>query len=121
MVKAGKPPAVKSVPIRAASTKHKPAWQIKQEEENKQGQIGFNQMRGPGRTIGVQNLKKEEKWRCATCKFTNDNELTECGRCRDPKKVFKEAPIPRGSSHGAMGAQKPMRYTNANAQQAKPI
>merc|ERR1712228_403748 len=78
-------------------------------------------MRGPGRTIGVQNLKKEERWRCATCKFTNDNELTECGRCRDPKKVLKEAPVPRGSSHGAMGAQKPMRFTNANAQQAKPI
>ena len=116
MVQAGKPPAVKSVPIRAASTKHTPAWQIRQEEEDKKGQIGFNQMRGPGRTIGVQNLKKEEKWRCATCKFTNDNELTECGRCKDPKKVFKEVPVPRGSSHGAMGAGKPMRFTNAHGQ-----
>ena len=26
MVKAGKAPTVKSVPIRAASTKHKPGW-----------------------------------------------------------------------------------------------
>lgn len=37
MVKAGKPPAVKSMPIRAASLKHKPAWQQKQEEEDKKG------------------------------------------------------------------------------------
>ena len=71
--------------------------------------------------IGVQNLKKEEKWRCATCKFTNDNELTECSRCHDPKKVFKEAPIPRGNSHGVGVTNKPMRFTNANANQIKPI
>ena len=67
-------------------------------------------------------MKKEEKWRCATCKFTNDNELTECSRCRDPKKVFKEAPVPaRGSSHGAMGVQKKPVRPAAMVQKTKPV
>lgn len=51
-------------------------------------------MRGPGKKIGVANLKAEAKWRCATCKQANENTLDACMRCRDPKKVLIEKALP---------------------------
>ena len=47
---------------------HIPLADQREEQKAAAGQIGFSNMRGPGKKIGVANLKAEEKWRCATCK-----------------------------------------------------
>jgi hypothetical protein len=50
-----------------------------------------------GHVIGSNNDKS--KWRCATCKFLNEDELEICSRCKDPKQEFKEKKVVGGASH----------------------
>ena len=47
-------------------------------------------MQKPGKKIGMADLNSENKWRCATCKQANDQDLEACARCKDPKKELVE-------------------------------
>ena len=114
MVQMGKAPQVKAAPIKVHQH-HKPILDVREEEKDAAGQIGFKHMRKPGRSIGHADLKSEGKWRCATCKQANEAHMESCGRCRDPKKVLIEkiAPAARSNSQGAAAMnQGPMRFTN---------
>ena len=112
LVEAGKAPKVQAVPMKMRQH-HKPILDQREEEKDAAGYIGFNNMRGPGRQIGLTNLKAENKWRCATCKQANDAELDTCMRCRDPKKVLveKSAAAAGRSNSGPNFKQPPMRFT----------
>jgi hypothetical protein len=56
------------------------------------------------------------KWRCKTCKFMNEKDLTTCHMCNDEKKVFKEIP----NFGGAAGARRARGgKTNFKANPAK--
>ena len=74
-------------------------------------------MRGAGKKIGSVNYKEEEKWRCATCKMANDNELQACVRCKEPRRhlIEKKQPAAKGGMNrsNSDGAVKhpPMRFT----------
>ena len=49
---------------------------------------------GNGKSLAaLQNLRSENKWRCATCKQANEQTAKACVRCRDPKKVLIERPV----------------------------
>ena len=76
-------------------------------------------MRGPGRQLGVANLKSEGKWRCATCKQANEAEAESCVRCKDPKKVLIEKKVPERSQSGPLN-QAPMRFTTCKKYDPKP-
>ena len=69
---------------------HKPILDQREEEKSAAGQIGFRNMQKPGKKIGMADLNSENKWRCATCKQANDQDLEACIRCKDPKKVLIE-------------------------------
>ena len=76
-------------------------------------------MRGPGKQLGsISNLKSEAKWRCATCKQANDNDLDSCARCKDPKRILIEKKAPRASSGPSMN-QGPMRFTKCKKDPSK--
>jgi len=90
---------------------HKPILEQREEEKAAAGQIGFQNMRGPGKRIGVAELKKEGKWRCATCKMANEAGAEECVRCHDPKKVLIEKAVGPRSNSGPTMKQGPMRFT----------
>ena len=89
----GQKPKVKAVPV-AVRQHHNPILAAREEEKDAAGQIGFENMRRPGKQIGLANLKAEGKWRCATCKQANEAHMEACGRCRDPKKVMVEKRLP---------------------------
>ena len=86
-------------------------------------------MRGPGKKIGVANLKAEEKWRCATCKMANDNSLDACGRCHDPKRILIEKKLATGGVRSNSGPvvnssavkHPPMRFTNKKVPKNKAV
>ena len=121
LVEQGKPPKVKAVPMHLRQH-HKPILEQREEEKSAAGHIGFNNMRGPGKQIGLSNLKDEGKWRCATCKQANDKELEACMRCKDPKKVLIEKKVLPGggrSNSGPSFQQPPMRFTKCK-KEAKP-
>ena len=119
MVKMGKAPKVTAVPI-AVRQHHKPILDQREEEKNAAGQIGFQNMRGPGKKIGLANLKSEEKWRCATCKQANDNSLDACIRCKDPKKVLVEK-MPAAKRNTTVPSKAaPMKFTNQGIKTKEP-
>lgn len=51
---------------------------------------------GHGVKIGTIG-KANDRWRCKTCKFSNECQLDTCGMCREPKQVLKEATIQKSS------------------------
>ena len=99
LVQQGRPPKVQAAPM-GMRQHHKPILEQREEEKDAAGQIGFKNMRGPGRQLGVANLKSEGKWRCATCKQANEAEAEACVRCKDPKKVLIEKKLPERSQSG---------------------
>ena len=73
--------------------------------------IGFSQMSTKGVKIGGSTAQRKDmgKWRCATCKMTNEGDAEVCSRCKDEKTVLVEKP--KASSVGAMAKPEPMRFS----------
>ena len=91
-----------------------PILDQREEEKAAAGQIGFQNMRQAGKKIGNVNYKEEGKWRCATCKMANDNEMETCVRCKDPRRhLIEKKPtggMQRSNSDGTV-KHPPMRFT----------
>ena len=50
----------------------------------------------------------EDKWRCSTCTFLNEQTLDICGTCGSEKKVLKSKPV----YGGAEGAKRAIKQRN---------
>ena len=93
LVSMGRRPQVEAAPI-AVRLHHNPILAQREEEKDLAGRIGFKNMRGPGKTIGLADLRGEGKWRCITCKQANETDMEACKRCGDPKKAMVEKRLP---------------------------
>ncbi len=90
LVKNGKPPQVKAVPVRGTNMGPSIIDQRLQEESKGLRSSSFDKISQQGLKIGGTD---DFKWRCATCKFANEKEKSSCSRCHDLKNALKEPKI----------------------------
>ena len=87
----GKPPIVKAEPIRATKLKTSIIDEkLNEEQKTSKRSSSLAALSKPGLKIGGVD---KEHWRCATCKFSNDNEQDQCNKCHDPKKILIEPKV----------------------------
>lgn len=64
-----------------------------------------------------------DKWRCKTCKFMNDADVTHCKTCREERKIEPKSRFPdaRGVYGGKPAVGKPRQAVTTRPQRAVPV